>query len=157
MIVRKRDVPLPAAGEPFEVLAVANPPFDADHVERVLYALAHDPFPLPTRQQIRAALEQVAEAEESERRGQPQGYGGLAGWLYFLASLPTEYDDATPHDRRIAGVIRRAVDNVARNRATKECRAACKRHSVTRSDRDLTVALTRIVEIAERGRDAGRC
>jgi len=156
MKVRRRDVPLPAAGEPFEVLAVANPPFDADHVERVLYALAHDPFPLPTRQQISAALERIAEAEESERRGQPQGYGGLAGWLRFLASLPMEYDDATLHDRRIAGVIRRAVDHVARNRATKECRAACRRHSAPHSDRDLTAALSRIVEIAERRRDAGR-
>jgi len=152
----KCDVPLPSSWKPFQVLAVANFPFGLDHVERVLYALAHDPFPLPTRQQIRTALERIAEAEESERHGQPQSYGGLAGWLYFLASIPTEYDDATPQDRRIADVIRQAVGNAARKRSTKECRAACKRHSATHNDHDLTIALTQIVTIAERGQNAGK-
>ncbi len=74
---------------PFQVVYVGTPPDDADPIARLQYELAAMPFPLPSRSEIRDALQVLVKLEAGEwpvgADGQRQDISGLPAWLYFLA------------------------------------------------------------------------
>lgn len=79
---------------PFQVVYVGTPPDDADPITRLQYELAAMPFPLPSRNEIRNALQVLVKIEAGEwpvgADGQRQDISGLPAWLYFLAHADEE-------------------------------------------------------------------